>query len=211
MARTAESTGATPPRSPRTGTPAGGGAKGATAAAEGELGIAPGSETAGELTAAETDIGTATCSGTEATMRISDAAERLGVSARTLRFYEELQLVSPSGHTAGGARRYAPEDLVRIERIQELKEMLGLGLDEIKEVLETESRIEELRAAYHENAGVCTEAADSERRAILLEALERRTSITEQLDRKMARMAAFRAKLVADASRTREILAQLDR
>jgi DNA-binding transcriptional MerR regulator len=154
---------------------------------------------------------TVTSSGTAATMRISDAAERLGVSARTLRFYEELQLVTPSGHTAGGARRYSNEDLARIERVQELKDILGLGLDEIKEVLDTEARIEELRRAYRENAGVSTAGARAERRAILVEALERRATITEQLDRKMARMAAFRAKLAADSARARDLLAELDR
>ena len=156
------------------------------------------------------DLGTITSSGTEATMRISDAADRVGVSSRTLRFYEELGLVCPSGHTAGGARRYAPEDLVRIERIQELKEMLGLGLDEIKEVLDTETRMEELREAYRESARTPTASARERQKAILKEALQRREAITEQLDRKMDRMAAFRAKLLAESARTRELLDQFD-
>jgi DNA-binding transcriptional MerR regulator len=168
------------------------------------------SEVGDATTGRPEETGTIGGSGTEATMRISDAAERLGVSPRTLRFYEELRLVTPSGHTAGGARRYAPEDLARIERIQELKEILGLGLDEIRDVLDTESRIEELRRAYRENAGVSTDAARAERRAILVEALERRRTITEQLDRKMVRMASFRAKLVADAAKTLELLEKLE-
>ena len=156
------------------------------------------------------DLGTITSSGTEATMRISDAAERVGVSSRTLRFYEELGLVNPSGHTAGGARRYAPEDLARIERIQELKDILGLGLDEIKEVLDTETRIEELRRAYHESARTPTSAARRKQKAILQEALQRREAITEQLDRKMERMACFRAKLLAESAKTRELLEQFE-
>ena len=35
-------------------------------------------------------------------LRISDAAARAGVSARTLRYYDELGLLSPSQYTAGG-------------------------------------------------------------------------------------------------------------
>jgi len=175
---------------------------------------APASAPEGEVAATPDprtqDLGTITSSGTEATMRISDAADRVGVSSRTLRFYEELGLVSPSGHTAGGARRYAPEDLARIERIQELKDILGLGLDEIKEVLDTETRMEELRRAYRENARTPTAAARSKQKAILQEALQRREAIAEQLDRKMDRMASFRAKLLAESARTRELLEQFE-
>ena len=39
-------------------------------------------------------------------LRISDAASRVGVSARTLRYYDELGLLCPSQYTAGGERRY---------------------------------------------------------------------------------------------------------
>jgi DNA-binding transcriptional MerR regulator len=156
------------------------------------------------------ELGSVTSSGTEATMRISDAAERAGVSPRTLRFYEELGLIAPSGHTTGGARRYAPEDLARIERIQELKDVLGLGLDEVKEVLETEARLEELRNAWRLNARASTATARRNQRAILVEALARREAIMVQLDLKMERLAAFRAKLMADASKSQELLDTLD-
>ncbi len=44
----------------------------------------------------------------DAGIRISDAATRVGVSARTLRYYEELGLLTPSLYTAGGERRYTP-------------------------------------------------------------------------------------------------------
>ena len=36
-------------------------------------------------------------------LRIGDAAAAVGVSARTLRYYEELGLISPSGYTPGGS------------------------------------------------------------------------------------------------------------
>jgi hypothetical protein len=39
-------------------------------------------------------------------LRIGEAAARVGVSSRTLRYYEELGLLTPSGRTPGGARRY---------------------------------------------------------------------------------------------------------
>ena len=52
--------------------------------------------------------------GTDTGIRISDAATRVGVSARTLRYYEELGLLTPSLYTSGGERRYTPEDLAHL-------------------------------------------------------------------------------------------------
>ena len=40
---------------------------------------------------------------TDAGIRISDAATRVGVSARTLRYYEELGLLTPSLYTPGAS------------------------------------------------------------------------------------------------------------
>ncbi len=70
----------------------------------------------------------------EVGLRISDAATRVGVSARTLRYYEELGLLTPSLYTAGGERRYTSEDLAHLGRILELREVLGMNLDEIQGV-----------------------------------------------------------------------------
>ena len=84
----------------------------------------------------------------EAGIRISDAATRVGVSARTLRYYEELGLLTPSLYTSGGERRYTPEDLAHLQRILELREVLGMNLDEIREFLALETRLDELRASY---------------------------------------------------------------
>src|ERR1700729_1343687 len=87
--------------------------------------------------------------GGDAGIRISDAATRVGVSARTLRYYEELGLLTPSLYTAGGERRYTDEDLAHLQRILELREVLGMNLDEIREFLALEARLDELRASYH--------------------------------------------------------------
>ena len=91
--------------------------------------------------------------GSESGIRISDAATRAGVSARTLRYYEELGLLTPSLYTSGGERRYTPGDVAHLERILELREVLGMNLDEIKEFLSLETRLDELRATYRATKG----------------------------------------------------------
>lgn len=143
-------------------------------------------------------------------IRISDAATRCGVSARTLRYYEELGLLTPSLYTPGGERRYTDEDLTQLERILELREVLGMNLDEIKEFLAFETRLDELRTTYRATKGQTSAKARAAQQSTLREALELNESLAEQLNAKLARMDAFRAKLVHDAQRCRELLGELD-
>ena len=147
--------------------------------------------------------------GGESGIRISDAATRAGVSARTLRYYEELGLLTPSLYTPGGERRYTTDDVAHLERILELREVLGMNLDEIKEFLSLETRLDQLRATYRATKGGTTQKARAEQKATLQEALVLNESLAEQIRSKLARMDAFRAKLTHDAERCRELLADL--
>jgi DNA-binding transcriptional MerR regulator len=146
----------------------------------------------------------------ETGIRISDAATRAGVSARTLRYYEELGLLAPSLYTPGGERRYTSEDLEHLQRILELREVLGMNLDEIREFLSLETRLDELRTSYYATKGVATKKARVEQKATLEEALVLNESLAEQIGTKLARMDAFRARLAAAAERCRELLAEFE-
>jgi len=79
---------------------------------------------------------------------IGEAAARAGVSERALRYYQQLGLITPSGITPGGLRRYSEENLERVARIRELQNLLGFNLDEIRDVLASEDQLAELRRAY---------------------------------------------------------------
>ena len=142
-------------------------------------------------------------------LRIGDAAARAGLSTRTLRYYEELGLLMPSSYTAGGERRYGLADLDRLARIVELREILGMNLEEIKGFLDTETRLDEAREAYRARRGVETRAARAQRRELLDEILRLNESLADQLAVKLSRMEAFRARLLASAERCRELLAEL--
>jgi len=56
---------------------------------------------------------------------IGEVAARTGVSARMLRHYDRVGLVSPSGRTASGYRHYEQEDLTRLLHVEGLR---ALGL-----------------------------------------------------------------------------------
>ncbi|MDO3676961.1 MerR family transcriptional regulator [Paenibacillus ehimensis] len=65
-------------------------------------------------------------------------AKRTGITLRTLRYYDQIGLLSPSQHSQASVRLYSKEDLVRLQKIQTLK-YIGLTLQEIKEVIREES------------------------------------------------------------------------
>lgn len=67
-------------------------------------------------------------------MLIGEVARRSGVSARMLRHYESLGLVSPSGRTGSGYREYSGQDIRRVFHIESLRS-LGLSLREIGRAL----------------------------------------------------------------------------
>ncbi|MGH2713039.1 MAG: MerR family transcriptional regulator [Thermoleophilaceae bacterium] len=65
--------------------------------------------------------------------RIGELAARLGLTERTIRYYEELGLLESVKRLEGGTRVYTDEDLRRLRFIQKLK-MLGLSLQEMLEL-----------------------------------------------------------------------------
>src|ERR1700722_16408658 len=104
------------------------------AGATGVKSKAGGSASMGSEAVASDTVGTPSSEAApDSGLRISEAAARVGVSPRTLRYYDELGLLSPSLYTAGGERRYRDTDLVQMQRILELREALGMNLEEIKD------------------------------------------------------------------------------
>jgi DNA-binding transcriptional MerR regulator len=68
-------------------------------------------------------------------MNVGEVAALAGVTVRTLHHYDRIGLLSPSGRTAAGYRRYAPADLDRLHRVLVYRE-LGFSLDEVATLLD---------------------------------------------------------------------------
>ena len=100
-------------------------------------------------------------------LRIGEVARRAGTTARTIRYYEELGLLaSPPERGAGVHRLYAEADVERLEQILRLKDLLGLSLDELRDVIEAEDARGALRQEWRRG-----DASPGRRAAILTEAL----------------------------------------
>jgi len=69
----------------------------------------------------------------ELLLTISDVCRATGLSARTVRYYEEVGLLPGVRRREGGRRAYGGDELERLAFIQRLK-ALGLSLAEIKEL-----------------------------------------------------------------------------
>jgi len=135
--------------------------------------------------------------------RIGEVAARTGVTTRTVRYYEELGLLRPSGRSPGGARRYSDDDVEALARIRELQEVMGFDLQTIGRIVETEGRLRELRAEYQRGAD------DERRREILEEALELNGELRGSVLARLGRIEGFLSDLDEKASRYRERLAEL--
>ncbi|HEX6709919.1 MAG TPA: MerR family transcriptional regulator [Rubrobacter sp.] len=66
--------------------------------------------------------------------RVGEVAENLGVSPRTIKYYEEIGLVEPEERSPGGFRLYGEREVERLERILRMKGM-GYSLAAIREIL----------------------------------------------------------------------------
>lgn len=72
--------------------------------------------------------------GQDGAMTIGKLAARVGVSVRTLRYYDEIGLLAPVRRTAAGYRLYEASDVARLQQIRSLQG-IGLSLDEILTLL----------------------------------------------------------------------------
>jgi DNA-binding transcriptional MerR regulator len=89
----------------------------------------------------------------ERTLRIGEVAERVGVTTRTIRYYEELGLLGTgAARTKGTHRLYTEADITRLEELIRLRDLLGLSLEELVALAEAEEARAALRDQWAESA-----------------------------------------------------------
>ena len=82
-------------------------------------------------------------------LRIHEAAAEVGLTARSVRYYEEVGLLRPAARSEGDYRLYDPTDLERLRFIKGLRDDAGFSLAEIAQLLEDEDARERGHEAYH--------------------------------------------------------------
>ena len=131
-------------------------------------------------------------------LRIQEVAAALGLTARTIRYYEELGLLTPAARSEGDYRLYDDDDVERLRFIKDLRDDAGFSLAEISQLLEDEAARTKFRARFRET----TDAA--ERRAILEDSITRIDRQVASLQGKAERLRA----MIEDAERRRTHLSE---
>jgi DNA-binding transcriptional MerR regulator len=138
--------------------------------------------------------------GGETLLRIQEAGEIVGLTPRSIRYYEEMGLLSPSARSEGAYRLFDELDLDRLRFIKGLRDDAGFSIAEIRGLLEDEAARRLARQALE-----ATEDP-TERRRILLARL---ASVDEQLASLRAKQARLKEMIDALDERREHVLGRL--
>ena len=105
-------------------------------------------------------------------MHIGELAERTELSLRTLRHYDEIALLTPSGRSSGGFRLYTEGDYDRLMLIRRMKP-LGYSLEQMRDLL---NAIDSQYASTGDAVLAAQALADFQQ-----DAIERREKLAKQL------------------------------
>jgi DNA-binding transcriptional MerR regulator len=131
--------------------------------------------------------------------RIGEVAERVGVTTRTIRYYEQLGLLGPEPERSKGAHRlYGEADVTRLTELVRLRDLLGLSLEELTALADTGQARAALRDRWEgttsdeERAHIVAQAAPLVERQLELVRgrIEKLEEFARELEAKLAELAA---------------------
>ncbi|MFE7315959.1 TIGR03086 family metal-binding protein [Streptomyces sp. NPDC057555] len=109
---------------------------------------------------------------------IGEIARKTGLSVKLIRHWSDVGVVPPAGRTAAGYRVYDSESLARLELARTLRD-LGLGLSQIRDVLDRGHTLAEVAAAHVDALEVRIRALRTQQ--AVLRSVTRRTTTAEGL------------------------------
>jgi DNA-binding transcriptional MerR regulator len=139
------------------------------------------------------------------TLRIGEVAELTGTTPRTIRYYEEIVLLGCAPERAQGKHRvYTQTDVDRVREIIRLRDLLGLSLDQLKQVLEAESARAHLRDELQQTED------PAERRRILEELLAHISGQLDLVQGRLAELTDLAAELSDKQGRVKQKIRDID-
>ena len=134
-------------------------------------------------------------------LRIQEVADLVGLTPRSIRYYEEVGLLEPAARSEGDYRLYDPDDLARLQFIKGLRDDAGFSLAEIGRLLEDETARAANRQQFRESRSA------AERRAVLRDGI---TRIDRQVATLQAKIGRLRSMVAAAGERRVHLERHLD-
>ncbi|MDQ7095657.1 MerR family transcriptional regulator [Desulfosporosinus sp. PR] len=119
-------------------------------------------------------------------LTVENVASKLGITSRTLHYYEQINLIQPATRTEGGHRLYDAAVVNKLEHILHLKEYLGASLQEIRFILEAEDSLGQLRDLFEQ------ETSELEKTKIVRESMILLESQVKLIDEKIEALTKMR-------------------
>ena len=133
-------------------------------------------------------------------LRIQEVADLVGLTARSIRYYEEVGLLEPAARSEGAYRLYDADDVARLQFIKGLRDDAGFSLAEIGQLLEDETARAANRTRFRQSR------TPAERRDVLLDGIAR---IDRQVVTLRAKIERINAMIQAAADRRRHLQGHL--
>ncbi|WP_342497894.1 MerR family transcriptional regulator [Bacillus sp. FSL L8-0654] len=138
-------------------------------------------------------------------MKIDQVAKRSGLTKRTIRFYEEIGLLSAPKRTEGGVRLYSEDDMEELEKVMQAKEVLGFSLQELQSFMEIGKQLELNKEDY-------LLSLDPKERLEKLLDIEAQLTVQHQLiSKKLETIQSFKKDLEAMKERAAHAIEQLQK
>ena len=138
-------------------------------------------------------------------LRIGEVAELTGTTTRTIRYYEEIGLLDSAPERAQGKHRvYTQGDVDRVREIIRLRDLLGLSLDQLSQLLEAES------ARAHLRDELAQTEDPVERKRILEELLTHISGQLELVNTRLSELSDLAAELGDKQRKVRQKIREID-
>lgn len=119
--------------------------------------------------------------------KIEQVAKKVGLTKRTLRYYEELGLIPPPHRSEGGFRLYTDDHIERLNKLINARDVLGFSLQELQQYVA-------LLEDFSSHRDLLKQLDDQAERLRKLESVERLVaSQIEMIDQKLERMQKVRS------------------
>ena len=141
---------------------------------------------------------------TERLLRIQEVAAETGLTARSIRYYEEIGLLEPAARSEGDYRLYDADDLERLRFIKGLRDDAGFSLSEIGQLLGDEAARMRNRERFRSSQD------PAERKALLRDGIERIDRQVATLRSKIGRLQSMISDAEQRKTHLRSHLAEIE-